>query len=72
MLRTPMIDVLTVSEFASRLKVHRNAVYAAIADKRVFAAQMLGRVVIPKSELKRFKRRQNGIDTWVMRKKQKK
>lgn len=60
-------DFLTVSDFAQRLGLNRTTVYIAIQDGRVQALEVLGRLCIPKSELKRFKRRKNGDQTKVLR-----
>lgn len=64
-----MGDFLTVQQFASRLGVQEATVYIAIKQDRVQSAKILGRIGIPKSELRKFKRRQNGIQTKILRKK---
>lgn len=64
-----MMDVLTVPDFAKRLKLSPASVYLAIQEKRVNAVRILGRIVIPRSELQKVKRRNNGVATWVLRKK---
>lgn len=63
-----MGDFLTVRQFADRLGLEPATVYIAIKDQRVQSTEILGRVGIPKTELRRFKRRRNGIKTKVLRK----
>lgn len=63
-----MVEFLTVADFAKRMKVERATVYTAIKQKRVQCALVLGRIGIPKSELKRFKPRENGDLSKVLRK----
>lgn len=63
-----MGDFLTVQQFAKRLGVEKATVYIAIKQERVQCTKILGRLGIPKSELRRFKRRQNGIQTKVLKK----
>lgn len=63
-----MGDFLTVQEFARRLGLKEATVYLAIKDERVQFTRILGRLGIPKTELRKFKRRNNGIETKVLRK----
>lgn len=64
-----MVDILTVQEFAKRLGIEDATVYTAIKENRVQHAKILGRLVIPRTELRRFKRRSNGVKTKILRKK---
>lgn len=61
-----MGDFLTVQQFAKRLGVVDAAVYTAIKQERVQAVLILGRLGVPKSELRRFKRRTNGTKTKIL------
>lgn len=63
-----MGDFLTVQEFARKLGVQDATVYIAIKQNRVQHTKILGRLGIPKSELRKFKRRTNGIETKIFRK----
>lgn len=63
-----MGDFLTVQQFAKRVGVEDATVYIAIKQERVQSTKILGRLGIPKSELRRFKRRKNGIQTKVLKK----
>ena len=63
-----MGDFLTVPQFARKIGVTDAAVYTAIKDNRVQYTKILGRLGIPKTELRRFKKRKNGIETKVFRK----
>lgn len=63
-----MGDFLTVQVFARKLGIKPSAVYMALKDNRVQSVVILGRIGIPKSELRKFKRRENGIETKVLRK----
>lgn len=62
-----MGDFLTVQEFARRLGVKDATVYIAIKDQRVQFTKILGRLGIPKTELRKFKRRTNGIETKIFK-----
>lgn len=62
-----MGDFLTVHQFAKRLGVEDATVYIAIKQDRVQSTRILGRLAIPKSELRKFKRRRNGVETKVFR-----
>jgi excisionase family DNA binding protein len=62
-----MGDFLTVQEFARRLGVKEATVYIAIKDQRVQFTKILGRLGIPKTELRKFKRRTNGIETKIFK-----
>lgn len=63
-----MGDFLTVQEFAKRMKVEDATVYTAIKQNRIQHTKILGRLGIPKTELRRFKRRVNGVETKVFKK----
>lgn len=63
-----MGDFLTVQQFASRLGVKEATVYIAIKQERVQSTKILGRLGIPKTELRRFKRRNNGTQTKILKK----
>lgn len=63
-----MGDFLTVQEFARRLGVQDATVYIAIKQNRVQHAKILGRFGIPKTELRKFKKRTNGIETKIFKK----
>lgn len=63
-----MGDFLTVPDFARRIGVKDATVYTAIKQKRVQFTKILGRLAVPKTELRRFKRRTNGIETKIFRK----
>lgn len=63
-----MSDFLTVTEFADRLGLKRHAVYAAIRQNRITSIRLLDKLGVPRSELKRFKRRKNGNKTQVLKK----
>jgi excisionase family DNA binding protein len=63
-----MGDFLTVPDFARRIGVKDATVYTAIKEKRVQFTKILGRLAVPKTELRRFKRRTNGIETKIFRK----
>lgn len=63
-----MGDFLTVQEFARKLGIQEATVYLAIKEDRVQSTKILGRLGIPKTELRKFKRRSNGIETKVLRK----
>lgn len=63
-----MGDFLTVQQFAKRIGVEDATVYIAIKEARVQSIKILGRLGIPVSELRRFKRRKNGIQTKVLKK----
>jgi excisionase family DNA binding protein len=63
-----MGDFLTVPEFAKRLGVKDATVYIAIKQNRVQYTRILGRLGIPKTELRRFKKRTNGIETKIFKK----
>lgn len=63
-----MGDFLTVPEFAKRLGVRDATVYTAIKQNRVQYTKILGRLGIPKTELRRFKRRTNGVETKIFKK----
>jgi len=63
-----MGDFLTVQEFARRLGVKDATVYIAIKQDRVQYTRILGRLGIPKTELRRFKRRTNGTETKILKK----
>jgi excisionase family DNA binding protein len=63
-----MGDFLTVQQFAKRLGVQDATVYIAIKQNRVQYTRILGRLGIPKTELSRFKRRTNGIETKIFKK----
>lgn len=62
-----MGDFLTVQEFAKRLGVKDATVYIAIKQDRIQYARILGRLGIPKTELRRFKKRNNGIETKIFK-----
>jgi excisionase family DNA binding protein len=62
-----MGDFLTVQEFARRLGVEEATVYIAIKQDRVQHTRILGRLGIPKTELRRFKRRRNGVETKIFK-----
>lgn len=62
-----MGDFLTVQEFARRLGVQDATVYTAIKQNRVQFTKILGRLGIPRTELRKFKRRTNGIETKIFR-----
>lgn len=62
-----MGDFLTVQEFARKLGVKDATVYIAIKDQRVQFTKILGRLGIPKTELRKFKRRTNGIETKIFK-----
>lgn len=62
-----MGDFLTVPEFARKLGVTDATVYIAIKQNRVQFTRILGRLGIPKTELRRFKKRSNGMETKVFR-----
>lgn len=62
-----MGDFLTVQEFAKRLGVKDATVYIAIKQDRIQHARILGRLGIPKTELRRFKKRNNGIETKIFK-----
>lgn len=62
-----MGDFLTVQQFASRLGVKEATVYIAIKQERVQSTKILGRLGIPKTELRKFKRRTNGIETKIFK-----
>lgn len=63
-----MGDFLTVQQFAKRLGIEEATVYIAIKQERVQSTKILGRLGIPKTELQKFKRRQNGSKTKILRK----
>lgn len=63
-----MGDFLTVQQFAKKLGVQDATVYIAIKENRVQSTKILGRLGIPKTELRRFKKRVNGIETKIFRK----
>lgn len=63
-----MGDFLTVQQFAKRLGVQDATVYIAIKQNRVQHTKILGRLGIPKTELRRFKRRTNGSETKIFKK----
>jgi len=63
-----MGDFLTVQQFAKKLGVQDATVYIAIKENRVQYTKILGRLGIPKTELRRFKRRRNGIETKIFKK----
>jgi excisionase family DNA binding protein len=63
-----MGDFLTVQEFARRLGVQDATVYIAIKQNRVQYTKILGRLGIPKTELRKFKKRTNGIETKIFKK----
>jgi excisionase family DNA binding protein len=63
-----MGDFLTVQQFAKKLGVQDATVYIAIKENRVQYTKILGRLGIPKTELHRFKKRRNGIETKVFKK----
>jgi excisionase family DNA binding protein len=63
-----MNDLVTVTEFADHFHITEPTVYTAIKQQRITATKILGRVVIPRSELRRFKRRKNGNKSWILRK----
>lgn len=62
-------DYLTVPDFARRLGISRITVYVALnADPpRVEHTKVLGRILIPRTELKRFKKRRNGNKSKVLK-----
>ena len=62
-----MDDLLTVRDFAIQLKVSPATVYLAIAEKRVAVEERFGRLLIPREELKRFKKRKNGSRKKVLK-----
>lgn len=62
-----MGDFLTVHEFAKRLGVKDATVYIAIKQDRVQHTVILGRLGIPKTELRKFKKRNNGIETKIFK-----
>jgi len=55
-----MGDFLTVPQFAEKMGLGQTAVYKAIEQNRVQHAKILGRIGIPRTELRRFKKRKNG------------
>lgn len=61
-------DFVTVADFARSLKINRTTVYIAIQENRVNAMDVLGRKVIPRSELLRFTKRTGKGKTKVLRK----
>lgn len=63
-----MGDFLTVQQFARRLGIEDATVYIAIKQERVQSTKILGRIGIPKTELGRFKRRKDGIQTKILKK----
>lgn len=63
-----MGDFLTVQQFAKRLGIEDATVYIAIKQERVQSTRILGRIGIPKTELSKFKRRKDGIQTKILRK----
>ncbi len=62
-----MEQVLTVAQFANHLKIEPVTVYKAVRDGRLSCIRILGRIAIPKTELKRLKKRRNGDKTWILR-----
>lgn len=68
LLSASMGDFLTVQEFARRLGVQDATVYIAIKQNRVQYTKILGRLGIPKTELRKFKKRTNGIETKIFKK----
>lgn len=63
-----MGDVLTVTEFAQRLGLEPASVYIAIKEHRVQSVKILGKLGIPRSELRRLPRRRNGVKTKILKK----
>lgn len=63
-----MGDFLTVREFARKLGVQDATVYIAIKQNRVQYTKILGRLGIPRTELRKFKKRNNGIETKIFKK----
>lgn len=63
-----MGDFLTVQEFAKRLGIQEATVYIAIKQDRVQFTKILGRLGIPKTELRKYKRRENGVASKILRK----
>lgn len=63
-----MGDFLTVQQFAKRLGLQEATVYIAIKQERVQSTTILGRLGIPRSELRKFKRRENGLQSKVLKK----
>lgn len=68
LLSASMGDFLTVQEFARRLGVQDATVYIAIKQNRVQYTRILGRLGIPRTELRKFKKRTNGIETKIFKK----
>lgn len=62
-----MDDLLTVPNFAKQLNLSPTTVYLAIQEKRLEVEERYGRLLIPRRELKRFKKRKNGSRKKVLR-----
>ena len=63
-----MGDFLTVQQFARKIGVEDATVYIAIKQDRIQHTRILGRLGIPKTELRKFKKRTNGTKTKIFKK----